>query len=143
MKETISHYKHSGHYQTPMADCFLYEDQILHVKVRIDGELTQDIVDAHNELSLQFTQGRKVAVLFDLRDISILKIPNSVMRYWAQPNQYTKEVICFSVLLQGRFLYQLVSFYIRIFRPILPTRLFEDEGNALDWIQEQIKAEKP
>lgn len=135
MDKLLSRYTFSGSYQTLMAECFLYDDKILHVKVKLDQELTRDILDTHNEQTIRFTQGKRVLVLFDVREISVLKVPNSIMRYWAQPNEYTDQVIRFGILLQGRFMIQLANFYIRVFRPVIPTRFFESEELILDWLE--------
>lgn len=128
-----------GTYETLMAKVVLYAGNILHVRVKIDDKLTLDVVKVHNEVSEKFhlEKGvKQVDVIFDLRDVSLFRVPNEVMRYWASPNAHTHFVRRMALVLDNRLHQQMANFYIRIFRPINLTRFFTNEHLALNWLQQ-------
>ncbi|MCU0435884.1 MAG: STAS/SEC14 domain-containing protein [Bacteroidia bacterium] len=125
-----------GEYSTLMADVTLYEGNLLHVKVKLDDELTLDIVKAHNEKSFDFLKERVVDVLFDVQEVSFLRVPNKVLRYWAEPNEYSQYVGKMAIILNSKIHTQMANFYVRVFQPVNPTRFFTDKDKAVEWIYE-------
>jgi hypothetical protein len=121
-------------FSSEMADVFEPEKNIIHVVVTKDFELTIDIVKAHNAQTLLAIEKRIVGVLFDVRNITITKIPSEVMRY-SSNNEYAEFQTCFAMLINSRLMMQICSFYIRVFRPQVPTRIFTEELKALEWIR--------
>ncbi len=117
-----------------MADVYEPEQDILHVVVTIDFELTIAIVKAHNEHALKVMGETIKGVLFDARNITITRIPNEVMRY-SSDNEYAKYQTCFAMLINSKLMMQVCSFYIRVFRPKVPTRVFTEETKALEWVR--------
>ncbi|MGL5891265.1 MAG: hypothetical protein ACRC3B_15355 [Bacteroidia bacterium] len=123
-----------GQYSTLMADVIRYEGNLLHVRVKLDDELSLEILKVHNEKTLQFIGSGVFDVLFDVREVSLLKVPNKVLRYWAEPNEYSQYVGKMAILVKSRVHMQLANFYTRIFQPVNPSKFFTDETNALNWI---------
>ncbi|MGL5890749.1 MAG: hypothetical protein ACRC3B_12730 [Bacteroidia bacterium] len=123
-----------GQYSTLMADVIRYEGNLLHVRVKLDDELTLEILKVHNEKTLQFIGSGVFDVLFDVREVSLLNVPNKVLRYWAEPNEYSQYVGKMAILVKSRVHMQLANFYTRIFQPVNPSKFFTDETNALNWI---------
>ncbi|MGL4598074.1 MAG: hypothetical protein ACRCYO_11115 [Bacteroidia bacterium] len=121
-------------FRSGMADVFEPEKDILHVIVTIDFELTIDIVKAHNEMTLKMLNEQVKGVLFDARNITITRIPNEVMRY-SSDNEYAEFQTCFAMLINSKLMMQICSFYIRVFRPKVPTRVFTEETKALEWVR--------
>jgi hypothetical protein len=124
----------TGQYESLMADVVCYEGNLLHVRVKLDDELTLDILKIHNEKTLQFTGEGVFDVLFDIREVSLLSVPNKVLRYWAEPNEYSQYVGKMAILVKSRVHMQMANFYIRIFQPVNPSKFFTEETNALNWI---------
>lgn len=127
-------FKPIGSYSSLMANVTVYDDNLLHVKVMLDAELTLDIIKAHNEMSHAYLGEGVFDVLFDVRDVSLFRVPNNVLRYWAEPNEYSRYVGKMAILLTSKPHMQLVNFYIRFFRPVNPSRFFTEKANALSWI---------
>lgn len=123
-----------GKYSTLMADVICYEGNLLHVCVKLDDELTLEILKVHNAKTLEFIGSGVYDVLFDVREVSLLKVPNKVLRYWAEPNEYSQYVGKMAILVNSRVHMQLANFYIRIFQPVNPSKFFTDKSNALNWI---------
>lgn len=134
MQRLLSHLKETGHYKTVMADVYCYEGNLMHVCVKIDEELTLEILKDHNEKSLQFIGSGVFDVLFDVRDVSLLRVPNKVLRYWAEPNEYSQYVGKMAILVKSRVHMQLANFYIRIFQPVNVSKFFTEPENAVKWI---------
>ena len=123
-----------GQYETLMANVVSYEGNLLHVLVKLDDELTLEILKIHNEKTLQFIGSGVFDVLFDVREVSLLRVPNKVPRYWAEPNEYSQYVGKMAILVKSRIHMQMANFYIRIFQPVNPSKFFTEESNALNWI---------
>jgi hypothetical protein len=123
-----------GSYSSLMANVTCYENNLLHVKVMLDEDLTLDIIKAHNQMSVDYLGEGTYNVLFDVQDVSLFRVPNNVLRYWAEPNEYSRYVNKMAILLKSKTHMQLANFYIRFFRPVNPSRFFTEKANALSWI---------
>jgi hypothetical protein len=123
-----------GNYSTLMANVTVYDTRLLHVEVMLDDELTLDIVKAHNQMSLEYLGEGVYDVLFDVQEVSLLRVPNNVLRYWAERNDYSRFVGKMAILVKSKTHMQLANFYIRFFKPVNPSRFFTEKANALSWI---------
>ncbi|MCA6364567.1 MAG: hypothetical protein IM638_16155 [Bacteroidetes bacterium] len=123
-----------GSYSSLMANVTCYENRLLHVKVVLDAELTLDIIKAHNQMSVEYLGECVFDVLFDIQDVSLFRVPNKVLRYWAEPNEYSQYVGKMAILVKSKPHMQLANFYIRFFRPVNPSRFFTEKDKALSWI---------
>jgi SpoIIAA-like len=119
--------------QTRMAEMRLEAGDFLYVRMLLDGDLTLEIVKEHNAVAAQFTNNIPVRVLVDTRDISLMSVPNDVMKYQSA-SEYDRNQIGMAMLVSSRFSKNIISFYIRVFRPAVPTRLFTDEAQAREWL---------
>lgn len=115
------------------------EEFILHIDVQFEGELTLAMLNQHKQMVydrfLQHVEaGKRIGVLFDVRRISILKVPSSVMRDNATNDPFLHAQKGVALLVKSRILQQVAMFYIRIYRPEINTRVFTDETNARKWL---------
>lgn len=120
--------------RTTMAEVRLENNYLLRIKLVLDDELTLEILKEHNEQVMAFVGERRFAILFDMCDVSLFQVSTEVMRYQAH-NEYSKFQVGLAVLVKNQLLRQTVNFFIRVFRPSVPTRLFSQEQEALVWLQ--------
>ncbi|MGL5892741.1 MAG: STAS/SEC14 domain-containing protein [Bacteroidia bacterium] len=118
----------------------LYAEDIIHVDVEFEGELTAAMLDEHKRVVFEYLShwlepGKRIGILFDVRRISLLKISPGVMQDNAtnDPFQHIQKGV--ALLVKSKILQQIAMFYIRIYRPSVATRIFTDEDNARIWLK--------
>jgi hypothetical protein len=122
-------------FQSSLATVYEPEPDILFAEAQVDFEITLEMALEFNQKAVEAINGRKVYILFDGRNISISQISPSVMKY-SSNNDYSIYQAAIALLISGRVARGIASTYVRIFRPIIPTRLFTDEQEALNWLRE-------
>ncbi len=90
--------------------------------VKTSGELTRDDIHAN---------------LVDMR--KAIYITDPARKYFAGQDKST--VLAIGVVLDSRIQTAFGNFYMRFSKPIIPTKLFTDTKQAIDWLKETI-AEK-
>lgn len=126
-------------FRAVFADVKAEENGLLHVQVRFEGELTREMLLEHKQIIFERTRhytdtGKKLVVLFDVRQISLLKIPQTVMKENATDDPFLELQKGVALLVNSKLFQQVASFYIRIYRPTVATRVFTDEANARQWL---------
>ncbi|MCA6364564.1 MAG: STAS/SEC14 domain-containing protein [Bacteroidetes bacterium] len=131
----------SGHavFRAVFADVKTEENGLLHVQVKFEGELTREMLLEHKQIIFERTRhviaaGEKLGVLFDVRQISVLKIPQTVMKENATEDPFLELQKGVALLVNSKLFQQIATFYIRIYRPSVATRVFTDEANARQWL---------
>lgn len=125
------------------ANVSLNTDNILHIDIAFEGELTAAMLDEHKRIiferfSHKLTKDIRIGVLFDSRRISLLKIPPAVMRNNATNDPFQDIQKGVALLVNSKVLQQIAMFYIRIYRPSIPTKIFIEEENARNWLNSLI-----
>jgi hypothetical protein len=126
-------------FRAVFADVKTEEKGLLHVQVKFEGELTKEMLLEHKQIIYERTRkytdaGEKLIVLFDVRQISLLKIPQTVMKENATEDPFLELQKGVALLVNSKLFQQIASFYIRIYRPTVATRVFNDEANARQWL---------
>lgn len=122
------------------ADVQLTADAILHVRVTADGELTVAMLAEHKQLIYERYQpliadGLRMKILFDARQVSVLNVPPSVMRENTSNDPFEAAQVGVALLINSKILQHVATFYIRIYRPKIPTRVFVNKENAIQWLK--------
>ncbi len=126
-------------FQSSLATVYEPEPDILFADAQVDFEITLEMAMEFNQKAKEFIKDRKIYILFDGRNISISQISPSVMKY-SSNNDHSNYQAAIALLIGGRVARGIANAYVRIFRPIIPTRLFTDEQEALNWLR-QMKAQ--
>ncbi|MCU0435881.1 MAG: hypothetical protein MUC87_20660 [Bacteroidia bacterium] len=133
-------FSEAENFRAVFADVSLDAYGLLHVKVQFEGELTKDMLLEHKQVIFDRTRrhteaGMKLKILFDVRHISLLQVPQTVMKDNAtnDPFQHIQKGV--ALLVNSKLFQQIATFYIRIYRPSISTRVFTDEINARQWLQ--------
>jgi hypothetical protein len=121
------------------ANVQLTTDAVLHVRLTFEGELTVAMLKEHKQLIYERYQpllanGLRLKILFDARQVSILNVPPSVMRENTSNDPFEAAQAGVALLINSKILQRVATFYIRIYQPKIPTRVFVDEANAIHWL---------
>lgn len=100
-----------------------------------DTEITLDNVRRNFELTYDFTNGKKVKTLIDIRNISFNYIPKEVLQYLSD-NPFNQYQIKVAVVIDNLALKLLANFYMKVFKPKVITRVFDSETKAINWLKQ-------
>lgn len=110
-------------------------DDILIVRLKEDDELSAEKVLLHKQQIHSVTGDRKMGILLDAREVSLLKIPTEVIREEAGENAYSHLQTGLAILSNSKLLQQMIQRYIFMHKPLTPTRLFSNEEQAVTWLK--------
>lgn len=120
----------------PLADLDL-DGHLLRITMHPDQPIILESVkeiyhDANNALC-----EKHVAILLDTRNTFLTHYPEEVLRY-VSANENSHKEIAFAILISGLGYRLLAKFYLQMFRPKTPTRIFSSEKEATGWLNETI-----
>ncbi len=109
----------------------LRDDGVVHVVIRdgavLDGDSTRELFATYRELG---GEGR-LLILSDVRSMAG-STPES--RALASSDDATQLMAAAAVIVGSRMTRMMVNLFMRLSRPAYPTRLFNDEANAVEWL---------
>ena len=108
-----------------------YDDDILYVIIKENVDLGIPEMDELLEFSAKFTNYEKRYTIVDTR--SNYNSSQEVSNHYAN-SDYNKYRYADAFIVNSLAMRLLVNFYIRFHKPKIPTRLFNDEQSALNWI---------
>jgi hypothetical protein len=118
-----------------------YDDDVLYVVIKESVDLGIKEMDELLEFSANFTNYEKRYTVVDTR--SNYNSSQEVSNHYAK-SEYNKYRYADAFIVNSLGMRLLVNFYIRFHKPEIPTRLFNDEQSAINWIKslkkEQILA---
>lgn len=99
-------------------------------KSDIDINAAKLITEKSSELA-----GNKVhANMVDIRKMTFMS--NDARKHFASQNKDTVKAV--AVISNKSFHRPLVNFYLKFSRPSLPTKIFDDEEKAVDWLKSML-----
>jgi len=102
----------------------------MHQKSNIDLEEAKIIAEAASELSAD----RIHCNLVDIRNMTFMS--SEARKYFGGQNKQTVKAV--AVISNAAFHKPLINLYMKFSRPSLPTRFFNDEETATNWLKEQL-----
>ena len=88
------------------------------------------------QIGTDLTKNKRVGALVDIK--STFSITKEAREYFAlHANQ--KQFIAIAVLSNNLASRLIVNFYVRINRPAIPTRLFAEKKDAVEWLRNIVK----
>lgn len=109
----------------------IYDDDILYVIIKENVDLGISEMDELLEFSAKFTNYEKRYTIVDTR--SNYNSSQEVSNHYAN-SDYNKYRYADAFIVNSLAMRLLVNFYIRFHKPKVPTRLFNDEQSAINWI---------
>ena len=109
------------------------------VAIRILPHVMQSLDDARANIEgcIRAAEGRRCRLLIDIRRAE--SIPAEVRHYYSG-EKLTEWFSAMAFLVEASALGQVMgNLYLRIARPGIPTRLFNDEEAAMDWLRKELR----
>jgi len=107
----------------------------------LDTEITLENVRKNFDITYNFTNGKKVKTLIDIRNISFNYIPKEVLQYLSD-NTYNQYQVAVAVVINNLALKILANFYMKVFKPKVNTKIFDSEEKAMQWLKNHISDKK-
>lgn len=109
-----------------------FENGILYVRISEGLELTEQIAEKILVEGEKLASDSKFCVLVDVRkNVS----STSEARKYSAKNPYIKNHLAYAMLADTMPVIILSNFFIKVNRPLIPTRLFKNEEEAVKWLQ--------
>jgi hypothetical protein len=119
-------------FETSVFVMSVYDDSFIEFVVKKDVMLdSEDLWDARR-LSLEYLPGKKFGVLTEAQDM--LNITKEARETGAS-KEYAKDLYAVALYSKNFSLKLLGNLYIKINKPIVPTRLFDDRKKAEEWLR--------
>jgi hypothetical protein len=118
---------------TRTAEIVLGDDGIVRKKMFDDLEIDIDDSIENCKAMLALTQNSPSLVLTDWRDIA-LRITREAREYYAGP-EISQHRVAEALLINSMAARLTANFYLKVNKPVTPTRLFTDEQKAIEWLR--------
>jgi len=126
----------NGVIETRVTRIWLGEDGILREEFTHGAEVTLDDMMSIDQVQGSFAQKGKV---FVLADVSFVKSATKEARDFAASEAMARTTGALALLIDSPVSKVLVNFFIRLNKPLFPTKLFISEGEAIKWLTVFIK----
>jgi hypothetical protein len=127
------------HYESENFSVTIHDDLLKEFVVKKDRELQADDVKASLNFSAQVSPGAKFFVLFEVQDGGRISHEARTVGASAEYHGHTAALaLCSSALpmaITG-------NFFLKINRPKVPTRYFEERAGALEWLRGMMQPAK-
>ena len=114
----------------------VYEDGYLEFIVKKDTLLEPDDLWLSRKQSLEYAPEKKFAVLMEAQDF--FQIGHETRRV-AASKEYSDGMIAVALYSNNLSLKILGSLYIKINKPMVPTKFFDDRDKAKEWVKAFVK----
>ena len=117
---------------TSIADMYLDEDDILRIRILPGVDVTLDRMKENYEASLRLLEGRKALVLTDAT--AEYKITEEAKAF-AASDEAGRSRVALAYLTASITNKLMFNLYLKIYKPVVPTRMFSSEDAALRWLR--------
>jgi len=107
------------------------KDNILYVILNEDADIDIEMMKESEATRVELQKGEKIKVFVDARKIYQI---TSEAREYASGDINTKLSIGTAVLIKSLSTRLIVNFFIKVNKPIVPTKMFKSEEEALIWL---------
>jgi hypothetical protein len=114
------------------------DDQIYIYKAINKCSIDLETVKMMTEAGDEWNGTELCANLIDIRDM--LFADSEARSYGA--NQYRKHVAGQAILVDSRISSSFANLFLRFSKPKVPTRLFSEEKDAIEWLKKQMETHK-
>ncbi|MFO7862894.1 MAG: hypothetical protein R6U85_02750 [Salinivirgaceae bacterium] len=111
------------------------DDQIFVYKALNKCELDLETAEAMTKAGDEWNGTALCANLVDIRDMFF--VDSKVRNYAAA--QYREHVAGSAILAGSRFTVTFANLFLKFSKPKVPTKLFSDENEAIEWLKQQME----
>lgn len=119
----------------PAATIRIREEGFLHIHIKIEDEFTIEhsasIVKARTELAAN----RKMPILYTTTKFVI---PSKEVREYVATESRSELVVADAFVIHSLPQRLMVRFFLQFNKPVRPTRFFEDEALAIEWLKKYV-----
>lgn len=109
-------------------------DSILTVRMEDKSNIDIDSAKKITELASELSQGKLHANLVDIRKMTFMS--GEARKHFGEQN---KNTVCAVAIVSNLRLHKpLINLYMKISRPKLPTKIFNEEDEAIKWLKETL-----
>ncbi|MGZ3883140.1 MAG: DUF7793 family protein [Bacteroidia bacterium] len=119
-------------FETDTYTMVVHDDLLIEFKVKKDVTLKASDVWLSRDQSLEYMPGKKFFVLFESEGPFN---PSADARAAGASEEYTKHVNAVAMFSSRSYESIMGSIYLKISRPRVPTRFFDDRDKALAWLR--------
>jgi hypothetical protein len=119
-------------FETSVFIMSVYDEGFIEFVVKKDAILDSEDLWEARKMSLEYLPGKKFGVLTEAQDM--MNITREA-RDTGASKEYAKDLYGVALYSKNFSLKLLGNLYIRINKPIVPTRLFDDRKKAEDWLR--------
>jgi hypothetical protein len=123
-------------FETDVYTMNVYEDGYLEFKVKRDSLLEPDDLWLSRKQSLEYAPGKKFAVLMEAQDF--FQIGSETRRVGAS-KEFSDGMTAVALCSGNLSLKILGSLYIKINKPPIPTKFFDDREKGKEWLKNFIQ----
>ncbi len=124
-----------NYFETAIARVTVYESNILAVRIRGGMKYELSDVKEHYRKTWEVVGAdQKVAALIDATEVRYPDISGEVLRYMAN-NEYVRLQLANALLVNNISLRRIANIYLELFHPRVPTRIFNTEDSAMEWLR--------
>ncbi|MFT3837346.1 MAG: STAS/SEC14 domain-containing protein [Myxococcaceae bacterium] len=109
----------------------VFDGSLMRVTYRAEADVTQADAREHMDLMRELTQGQRVKVLVDTRNMRSLGREARAIYASEESRGYTA---CCALLVGSPVSRVLGSFFLGFNKPLYPTKLFTSDVDALEWM---------
>lgn len=110
-----------------------FKNGILKIEPQQDMNYELEDLLSFHDYALELTNHQDILILSDYRHHH-LRVSSDSMKHSARDPELNKTRIAEAVLVKSLPNMLLARFYIRILKPICPTRVFKNKEQALNWL---------
>ncbi len=125
--------------KTEIAELSYLEEDIFYTKLHEGAEINLENANANFLTAKQITQGRRYAALSD--GIANVTITKEAMEFGAS-KEANEFLIAHAIVVTSLANRLIGNFIIKFHKPPAPTKLFNNQEDALIWLRAMLKKEK-
>jgi hypothetical protein len=117
---------------TSVAEMFIDDDGILHIKMLEGGHVTLEKIKEYTQLASLLARNKKFLVLIDGRlDYTI----TDEAKKYAASEEISKDRIASGLVTNSIANKLTINLYIKFYKPVVPTKMFSDKTAAIKWLK--------
>lgn len=113
----------------------VYGNQIYHVYIKKESRITMQVVKQGYRFLNEYGGG----VFYNIFQLDSFSEVDPEVREWAAGNSINRHTIMDAIVITGLGQKIITDFYLKINKPIIQTRVFDNLQCAVSWIQDEIR----
>jgi hypothetical protein len=118
--------------QLSSADVMLLDNGLVHVNIKTENEVTLGMASSIAEAREQLSDGVARLVLITANSKNVIPSPKG--REFLATSGRSKYIIANAIVIGSISQKLMINFFIKINKPVIPTKFFDNNQNAIDWL---------